>query len=79
MRLVKIYLFHNIYIVIFLKQETFILATLQIESLHGEKDFHIKNYLLEMPPSHIKRCLKSLPRKQLFNGKSYMKKLYTKL
>ena len=48
------------------------------EKLLGEEQFHSKNQLLEMPCSQAKMCLKSVPQK-LFNGKSYIKKLYTRL
>ena len=46
------------------------------ERLQGEEQLHSKNYLLEMPRSHAKMRLKSAPQK-LFNGKRYMKKLYS--
>ena len=36
------------------------------ERLQGEKQFHHKNYLLEMPPSHAKMCSKSAPQKLNF-------------
>ena len=49
------------------------------ERLQGEEQFHSKNYLLEIPCSHAKMPLKSLPQKQLFNCKKYIKKLYTRL
>ena len=50
------------------------------ERLQGEEQFHTKNYLLEMSRFHAKMCLKSAPKKtKLFNGKSYMKTLYTRL
>ena len=44
------------------------------ERLQGEKQFHSKNYLLEMSRVHAKMCLKSAPQKL-----SYIKKLYTRL
>ena len=48
--------------------------------LIGQEKFHSKNYLLEMPHSHAKMRLKSAPQKaELFNGKSYIKNLYTRL
>ena len=49
------------------------------ERLQGEKQFHSKNYLLEMPRPHAKMRLKSAPHYKLCNGKSYIKKLYTRL
>ena len=49
------------------------------ERLQGEKQFHSKNYLLEMPRPHAKMRLKSAPYYKLCNGKSYIKKLYTRL
>ena len=36
------------------------------ERLQGEKQFHSKNYLLEMPCSHAKMHLKSAPQKLNF-------------
>ena len=48
------------------------------ERLQREKQFHSKNYLLGMPHFHAKMRLKSAPEK-LFNGKSYIKTLYTRL
>ena len=36
------------------------------ERLQGEEQFHTKNYLLEMPCSHAKMCLKSAPEKLNF-------------
>ena len=45
------------------------------EQLQGEAQFHSKNYLLEMPRSPANMRLKS----ELCNGKSYIKKLYTRL
>ena len=36
------------------------------ERLQGEEQFHSKNYLLEMPCSHVKMRLKSVPQKQNF-------------
>ena len=33
------------------------------ERSQGEEQFHSKNYLLEMPPSHAKMSLKSAPQK----------------
>ena len=50
------------------------------ERLQGEEQFHTKNYLLEMSRFHAKMRLKSAPQKlNLLNGKSYIKKLYTRL
>ena len=45
------------------------------ERLYGEEQFHSKNYFLEMSLLHAKMRFKS----ELFNGKSYIKKLYTRL
>ena len=36
------------------------------ERLQGEEQFHSKNYLLEMYPSHAQMCLKSAPQKMSF-------------
>ena len=52
------------------------------ERLQGEEQFHSKNYLLEMPHCHAKIHLKTAPqttKTELFNDKSYIKKLYTRL
>ena len=49
------------------------------ERLQGEEQFHAKNYLSEMSRFNAKICLKSVPQKLTFNGKSYIKKLYTRL
>ena len=50
------------------------------ERLQGEDSFQSKNHFLEIPPTHAKVHLKSAPPKtELFNGKSYTKRLYTKL
>ena len=51
------------------------------ERLQGEEQFHSKNYLPEMPPSHAKTMLKSGPQKPtlVIAKASYIKKLYTKL
>ena len=48
------------------------------ERLQGEEKFHSKNYLLEMPSPHapIELCTRKA---ELFNGKRYIKKLYTRL
>ena len=46
------------------------------EKLQEKKQFHYKNYLLEMTRSHAKMRLKSTT---LCNGNSYIKKLYTRL
>ena len=49
------------------------------EVLQGEKHLHSKNYLLETPRSHAKMRLKSATSKtELFNDKSYIKKLHTR-
>ena len=47
------------------------------ERLQGEEQIHSKNYLLEMSPFHAFK--KSTTKTKLFNGKSYNKKLYTRL
>ena len=50
------------------------------EWLQGEEQLHSKNYLLEMSRFHAKMPLKSAPQKtKLFNEKSYITKLYTRL
>ena len=50
------------------------------ERLQGEKQSHTKNYLLEISRFHAKMRLKTTTTKiELFNGKSYIKKLYTRL
>ena len=50
------------------------------ERLQGEEQFPSKNYFLEMSFFHDKMRLKSAPKKtKPFNGKSYIKKLYTRL
>ena len=49
------------------------------ERLQREEQFHAKNYLSEMSRFNAKICLKSVPQKLTFNGKSYIKKLYTRL
>ena len=36
------------------------------EKLQGEEQFHSKNYLLEMPRSHVKMHLKKAPQKLHF-------------
>ena len=46
------------------------------ERLQGKEQFHSKNWLLEMPRSHAKMRLKGAPQS---NGKSYIKKLYSRL
>ena len=46
------------------------------ERLQGEVQFHSKNYILEIC-SHAKMHLKSALQKLNFNGKSYIKQLYT--
>ena len=47
------------------------------ERLQGEEQIHSKNYFLEMSPFHAFK--KSTTKTKLFNGKSYNKKLYTRL
>ena len=50
------------------------------ERLQREEQFHSKNYLLEMPCFHAKMHLKKCTTKtRLFNDKSYITKLYTRL
>ena len=49
------------------------------ERLQGEEQFHTKNRHLEMSRFHAKMRLKSVPKTKLFNGKSYIKKLSTRL
>ena len=50
------------------------------ERLKGEEQFHTKNYLLEMSRFHAKMRSKSAQQKtKLFNGKSHIKTLYTRL
>ena len=39
---------------------------MESERLQGEEQLHSKNYLLEMPRSHAKICLKSAPQKLNF-------------
>ena len=46
------------------------------ERLQGEELFHSNNHILEMPCSYAKLYLKSDGKS---NGKSYIKKLYTRL
>ena len=36
------------------------------ERLQEEEQYHVNNYLLEMPRSHAKMCLKSAPQKLNF-------------
>ena len=38
----------------------------ELKRLQGEEQFRSKKYLLEMPCSHAKRCLKSAPQKLNF-------------
>ena len=47
------------------------------ERLQGEEQFHSKNYLLEMPRSHAKMCLKSPPQKLNFLMAKDISKRYT--
>ena len=50
------------------------------ERLRGEKQFHSKNYILEMPPSHTTMRLKSAQQKLNFlMTKAISKKLYNRL
>ena len=56
------------------------------ERLQGEQQFYSKKYLLEMPHSHVKntyshsqRLEKCTTKTDLFNGKSFIKKLDTRL
>ena len=50
------------------------------ERLQGEEQFHTKNYLSEMSCFHAKNAFKKCTKKtKLFNGKSYIKKLHTRL
>ena len=47
------------------------------ERLRGDEQFHSKNYLLEMPCSHVKTHLKSAPRKLNFVMAKAILKSYT--
>ena len=47
------------------------------ERLQGEEQFHSKDYLLEMPRSHAKMCLKSSPEKMKFLMAKDISKSYT--
>ena len=47
------------------------------ERLQGEKQFHSKNYLLEMPCSHAKIGFKSAPQKLNFLMAKAISKNYT--
>ena len=50
------------------------------ERLRGEEQFHTKNYLLEISRFHAKMRLKTTTTKiKLSNGKSFIKKLYTRV
>ena len=50
------------------------------ERQQGEEQFHTKNYLLEISHFHAKMRLKTITTKiKPFNGKGYIKKLYTRL
>ena len=50
------------------------------ETLQGERQFHSKNYLFEMPRSHAKIAFeKCIAKTEFCNGKSYIKKLPTRL
>ena len=46
------------------------------ERLQGEEQFRSKNYLLEMPRSHAKTCLKSSPQKLNFLMANAISKSY---
>ena len=51
-----------------------------MQCIQGEEQFHSKNYLLEMPFSHVKMRLKSVPQKLNFlMAKGIQKKSYTNL
>ena len=47
------------------------------ERLQGVEPFHSKNYLLELPRSHGKMCLKSTPQKLNFVITKAISKMYT--
>ena len=47
------------------------------ERLQGEEQFHSKNYILEIPRSHAKMRLKSLPQKLNFLMAKDVSKSYT--
>ena len=47
------------------------------ERLQGEKQYHSKNHLLEVPRSHPKMCLKSAPQKLNFAVTKAISKPYT--
>ena len=47
------------------------------ERLQGEKQFHFKNYLLEMPLSHTKMRFESAPQKLNFLMAKAISKSYT--
>ena len=49
------------------------------EKLQGKEQFRIKNYLLEISPFHANAFKKYTTKTKLFNGKNYIKKLYTRL
>ena len=50
------------------------------ERLKGEEQFHTKNYLLEIISFPCQNAFKKCKTKtKLFNGKSHIKKLYTRL
>ena len=46
------------------------------ERLRGEEQLHSKNYLLEMPRSHAKKCLKIAPQKLNFLMANAISKSY---
>ena len=49
------------------------------EKLQGKEQFRIKNYVLEMSRFHANAFKKYATKTKLFNGKNYVKKLYTRL
>ena len=50
------------------------------DRLQRDKQFHSKNYLLQMPRSHPQNAFEKYTTKtELCNGKSYIKKSYTRL
>ena len=50
---------------------------MESERLQEEEQFHSKKYLLEMPHSHAKICLKSAPQKRTFLMAKDISKGYT--
>ena len=50
------------------------------DRLQRDKQFHSKNYLLQMPRSHTQNAFEKYTTKtELCNDKSYIKKSYTRL